>query len=130
MTELTDFTDPTPDLTDEEISLIRRAGGSEHLIRVCNCRLDELQQNGGTSVTSNSALKEVKKYLREWENLTEEKVDDFNHLGGSYFTELWNGNLYAAYSRADSNNSQILLETFSVVEINQDRPNHAPRVQA
>ena len=119
MEQLTHFTDTTPDLTDGEKELLRTAGASEALIVLCETETD---------LDRHSALQETKKYLREWENLTEEKVDEFSHLGGSFYSQMWDGNLYKAFSMADANNSEIMLDAFSVREINRDRPTYADKV--
>lgn len=125
MSELTDFTDPTPDVTSDERSLLRQAGASEKLHLMCQAQLEEIERADGKTPTRNSVLKEVKKYLREWENLDEESADDFSHLGGSFFSAIWDGDLYRAYSRADYNNQAIMVNVFGVREINNDRPMHA-----
>ncbi|AGM10845.1 hypothetical protein M192_gp034 [Halorubrum tailed phage 8] len=130
MTELTDFTDPTPDLTDHERRLLRWAGADERLIEVCSFDVTSMEstRDDGKAVTRNSALVEVKKYLREWESLTEEKAEDFTHYGGDFFSALWDGDLYRAWGRADYNNRAILLEVFGEYRINATRPEHAPEV--
>lgn len=120
MSELTHFTDTTADLTDHEKELLRTAGCSEALIELCDTETD---------LERHSALQETKKYLREWENLTEEKANEFRHLGGSFYTHLWDGNLYKAFTMADNNNSEIMLKAFSIREINRDRPSHADEVR-
>ena len=132
MEELTDFTDPTPDLTDQERTLLRWAGADERLIEVCNFDVSSMEKkrDDGKTVARNSALVEVKKYLREWENLNEDNADDFDHYGGHFFGALWDGDLYKAYSRADYNNQAILMEVFGVRRINSTRPAHAPEVTA
>lgn len=119
MNELTNFTDTTPDLTCIEKNLLRLAGASEELIQLCDTETD---------LDRHSALQETKKYLREWETLTGETTDEFTHLGGSFYSELWDGNLYKAFTMADNNNSEIMLNAFSVREINRDRPSHADEV--
>jgi len=124
MTELTDFTDPTPDLTEQERSLLRQAGASEKLLQMCNAEINGVIRDDGKAVNRHSVLQEVKKYLREWENLTEETVNEFDHYGGHFFTALWNGNLYDAYRRADYNNQALLLDAFGVRRINDDRDSH------
>jgi len=124
MTELTDYTDPTPDLTSKERSLLRRAGASEVLIQMCSVHLDGIEKRGGKQVTRNSVLQEVKKYTREWEDLNEDTADDFSHLGGGFFSAMWDGDLFAAYSQADSNNKAIMMERFGVRKINNHRPAH------
>ena len=124
MTELTDFTDPTPDLTDEERNLLRRAGASEELLQLCNQSIEGVIRDDGKEVDRHSVLSEVKKYLREWENLTEENAHSFEHVGGGFFSKMWEGNLYAAYGHADYNNQALMFEQFGVRKINDDRPNH------
>ncbi|AAL54942.1 hypothetical protein HfxHF1_145 [Halophage HF1] len=130
MTELTDFNDPTPDLTDQERTLLRWAGADERLIEVCQLDITSMEnkRGDGKDVTRNSALVEVKKYLREWESLTEDNAKDFDHYGGHFFSALWDGDLYEAYSRADYNNKAIMLEVFGVRRINSVRPAHAAEV--
>jgi hypothetical protein len=119
MTELTEFTDTTPDLTDEEKRLLKRAGASDALIEVCDADVD---------VERHSALQETKKYLREWESLTDENAEEFSPLGGHFYQALWDGDIYAAYSRADGTNRPIILEVFGVRKINRNRPRHASKV--
>lgn len=125
MTELTPLDDPTPDLTDKERNLLRRAGASEYLIQVANTPLDGVERRDGRPVPRNSTLIEVKKYLRTWEALTEENAADFSHYGGGFFSHLWNGDLWKALGSADANNRAILIETFGVVKLNQERPARA-----
>ena len=130
MTELTKFTDPEPDLTDKEKDLLRDAGASDALMEVCEYNIEDCpRRQDGKTVQSNSALREVKKYLREWESLTEEKLSEFSHLGGHFFSALWDGDLYSAYSRADYNNQTIMTEVFSQRRINRDKPTHAAEVE-
>ncbi|QIR31262.1 hypothetical protein M1M18_gp038 [Halorubrum virus Serpecor1] len=130
MTELTNFTDPTPDLTDHERRLLRWVGADERLIEVCSFDVTSMERKrgDGKAVTRNSALVEVKKYTREWESLTEENAEDFDHYGGHFFSALWDGDLYEAYTRADYNNKAIMLEVFDVRRINSTRPAHAAEV--
>lgn len=120
MTELTDFTDPTPDLTSDEKNLLRTAGASEHLITLCDAEVE---------VERHSVLEETKKYLREWENLTSETAEDFNHVGGHFYSAMWSGDLYNAYRRADGTNRPLLLEVFGAHHINQYKPTHATKVE-
>ena len=122
MTELTDFTDPTPDLTDDEKDLLREAGADEKLIELCDTQVNGIERN--------SSLQEVKKYLREWENLNEDTADGFTHLGGGFFTKMWNGNLWKAYGHADQNNKELMKEAFGLRRINNERPAHRSKIQA
>jgi len=121
-----------PNLTDHERRLLRWAGADERLIEVCEFDISsmERQRDDGKAVTRNSALVEVKKYLREWENLNEDNAEDFDHYGGHFFGALWDGDLYEAYSRADYNNQAIMREVFGLYRINATRPEHAPKVTA
>lgn len=132
MEDLTKFSDPTPDLTDQERTLLRWAGADERLIEVCQFDISSMEneRGDGKAVSRNSALTEVKKYLREWEALDEDNAEDFDHYGGHFFSALWDGDLYEAYSRADYNNQAILMEVFGVRRINSTRPAHAPEVTA
>ncbi|UBF20300.1 hypothetical protein M1M41_gp031 [Halorubrum sodomense tailed virus 4] len=135
MTELTDFTDPTPDLTDHERRLLRWAGADERLIEVCEFNIENMERgrDDGKAVTRNSALVEVKKYVRGTDYvdpaLTEENAEEFTPYGGHFFTALWDGHLYQAWSRADYNNQAVLLEVFGEYRINATRPEHAPEVR-
>jgi hypothetical protein len=136
MTELTDFNDPTPDLTDHERRLLRWAGADERLIEVCEFDIASMERDrdDGKAVYRNSVLEEVKKYLRGTDHvppsLTEEKVEEFTPYGGHFFTEMWEGDLYRAFSRADYNNQAILLEVFGLYRINATRPEGYPEVTA
>jgi hypothetical protein len=131
MSELTEFTDPTPDLTDEELAMLREAGASEELIEVCGLDIEEndLVRQDGKTVQRNSVLVEVKKYLREWGAETSVELADHANLGGHFFQQLWEGDLFRAYSRADYNNKAILGEVFSEREINREKPSHLSRAE-
>lgn len=130
MTELTNFTDPTTDLTDREKTLLRTAGASEELITMCDTKIDSLERQDGKPVDRHSVLQEVKKYLREWEDLDEDSAADYRHVGGGFFSKIWDGELYAAYNHADYNNRAIMTEAFTTWEINNDRSTHQSPIKA
>lgn len=124
MTELTDFTDTTPDLTDREKTLLRTAGASEELIEMCETEVDGLERADGKPVNRHSVLQEVKKYTRKWEDLDEDSAGNYTHLGGGFFSKMWDGELYAAYNHADYNNKAIMAEAFDARQINNGRKMH------
>lgn len=130
MTELTNFTDPTTDLTDREKTLLRVAGASEELIEMCETEIDSLERADGKPVDRNSVLEEVKKYIREWEDLDGDSAKGYTHVGGGFFSKIWDGELYAAYNHADRNNRAIMLEAFTTWEINNDRSTHQSPIKA
>jgi hypothetical protein len=125
-----------PNLNDHERRLLRWAGADERLIEVCQFDINsmESERKDGSSVYRNSVLEEVKKYVRGTDHvpplLTEENVEEFTPTGGHFFTAMWEGDLYRAYSRADYNNQAIMLEVFGEHRINTTRPENAPPVEA
>lgn len=134
MTDLTDYDDPTPDLTRTERDLLRLAGASEELILMCTVFLPDVppRRGQGRKPARNSVMEETKKYLRGTDfvsaPLTEDSTDEFEPYGGHFYQAMWDGDLYRAFSRADRNNSAIMLHVFSVYEINQDKPQNASPV--
>ena len=136
MEDLTKFNDPTPDLTDQEKTILRRAGADELLIEVCEFDISSMEneRGDGKDVYRNSAMEEAKKYVRGTDyvdaTLTEENAEKFTPYGGHFFTALWDGHLYEAYSRADYNNQAVLKELFGIRRINAARPAGYPEVTA
>ena len=134
MTELTDYNDPTPDLTEEERTVLQWAGASEQLIEMCQVDVTEIERRDGKKIQRNSILEEIKKYLRGTPaippQLNKENAEEFEPYGGHFFTAMWEGDLYRAYSRADHNNKPVMLEVFGTGRINRDRPAHASEVEA
>lgn len=128
MTDLTNFTDPTTDLTDREKTLLRTAGASEELIEMCDVEIESLERDDGRPVDRHSVLMEVKKYTRKWKDLDEDSASDYSHLGGSFFSKIWDGELYAAYNHADPNNRAIMAEAFDARQINRGRKMHQSSV--
>lgn len=124
MTELTNFTDPTTDLTRFEKDNLLLAGASEELIEMCETEVDGLVRRDGKPVDRNSVLEEVKKYTRKWETLDENSAPGFSHMGGGFFSKIWDGELYAAYNHADQNNKAIMAEAFDARQINEGRKMH------
>jgi hypothetical protein len=129
MNELTDFDDPAPDVTSDERTLLRKAGASEELIQMCQATLSAIRRHDGKTPTGNTVLKETKKYLRGTDHvgpqLTEDNAEEFSQYGGHFYTAMWEGDLYRAYSRADYNNQAIMTHVFGVRRINDHRPSHA-----
>ncbi|MFC7199550.1 hypothetical protein [Halospeciosus flavus] len=108
------------ELTDDHFDFLFNAGASPKLIEVVTKTLDELP----STVNRNSARSEVQKYVK-WGNLDGSvPPEEFSHIGGHFFTALWNGDLYEAFCRADLNNRKILLDVFGERRINTDRPDH------
>ena len=106
------------ELTEDHLDFLFRAGASPQLMIVIQMDDDELPQ----TVDRNSAHEEVLKYAR-WGDLDPDRSpSEFHHIGGHFFTALWNGDLYDAFTRADLNNRKILLLTFGERRINADRP--------
>lgn len=130
MTELTAFTDATPDLTRFEKDNLRLAGASEALIQMCDTEISYLKQSDGSPVDRHSVLTEVKKYTRKWEDLDEVSAHNFTHLGGGFFSKIWDGELYEAYNCADPNNKAIMLEAFNINQINSGRKMHQSPINA
>lgn len=125
------------DLTKAEKSLLKQAGASDALIRVVEFDLTKTEITQETydgeevRVERNSSLQEVKKYLRDTHSpamLTLENVNEFGHMGGHFFTALWEGDLYDAYSRADPNNKRIMEVLFTPQQVNEQKPAHRKMV--
>lgn len=133
MTQLTDYDDPKPDITKEERSLLRKAKASEELIQLCQVNIEEMQHIEGAIPTRHSVLQETKKYLRGTSvigpQLTEENAREFVPYGGHFYTAMWDGDLFRAYSRADPNNKAIMEEQFTVQQINREKPQNATPVR-
>jgi len=103
-------------ITEEHISFLRNAGASEKLITVINYSPED---NPGIGVSRNSAREEIKKYIM-WGKIDDDKdPQEFSHLGGGFFTQLWNGDLYNTYNRADLNNQTILTTVFGTDNIDR-----------
>ena len=101
-------------ITEEHINFLRNAGASEELIEVINYSPEPNPKNG---LVRNSAREEIKKYIM-WGDIDSEKdPQEFSQIGGGCFTQLWNGNLYDAYGRADLNNKDILTTVFGTDKI-------------
>lgn len=92
------------ELTIGHLRFIRDAGASEEMLDVL--RFDE----SSIGISRNSAKQEVKKYAF-WGNLDGD-TDEFTHLGGHFFSALWDGDLFGAWTRADLNNKAIVMEVF------------------
>ena len=119
MSETTDADSRTTvELTADHYDFLRQAGASRAMIRVLKHDADR----------RNSANKEIKKYVR-WGDLdTDENPEDFKHLGGHFFSALWEGDLFGAWRRADLNNKTILREVFGEegIIIDGKRQGHPP----
>ena len=106
------------ELTEDHLDFLFRAGASPQLIEIVQKTGDNLPQTVGR----NSAREEVLKYAR-WGSIGPDRdPEEFRPIGGHFFTALWNGDLYDAFTRADLNNRKILLLTFTERRINADRP--------
>lgn len=103
-------------ITEEHINFLRNAGASEELIEVITYSPED---NPGIGVSRNSAREEIKKYII-WGRIDSDKnPQEFSHLGGGFFTQLWNGDLYNTYNRADLNNQTILTTVFGTDNIDR-----------
>jgi hypothetical protein len=94
------------ELTNEHIEFLRDAGASEMLIAVLRFN------HTAIGINRNSARSEVQKYVY-WGALDDDcDPAAFSHLGGHFFSALWEGDLFGAWTRADSSNKTILREMY------------------
>jgi hypothetical protein len=102
----------SPEITNEHIRFLSKAGASDELI-------DLLQfPKEAAGVKRHSAREEIKSYIRYGE--FEKDPEQFGHIGGHFFSAMWDGDLFAAWLRADLNNKSLLLECFGTDELIQD----------
>lgn len=122
---LTEVGSNVPDLTEDELDLLRRAGASDATIRMCKQSIEGVVRPDGKEVDRHSVLQECKKYVRGTGSMdpfiTEENAEEFSEYGGSLFSHIWSGDLHDAYGRADPNNVALMEAVFSPVEVNRTR---------
>jgi hypothetical protein len=112
-------------LTEDEKDLLRRAGASNALLRLIDESTDGLVRYDGKSIVRHSARQECKKYVRDTHSpawIDEDSPESFTHMGGGFFSAMWDGDLYGAYCRADPNNKVLLQEVFTSYEVNRTKP--------
>jgi hypothetical protein len=108
----------------ELINLLRESGASDAFITLLKTNSEDV------GVERNSCRAEINKWVR-WNDgeINEEAVRELS-FGGGFFKEMWNGELYNAFKRADSSNKAILTEAFGLAYINSQRPAGRPKVTA
>lgn len=99
------------ELTNDHYNFVRNAGASEMLIQLAQF---SPQQAG---VTRNSIREQIRQHVF-WGDISEDNdPEQFSHLGGGFFTQIWEGKLYEAYCRADLNNQAILVTIYGTDRI-------------
>lgn len=91
------------ELTTDHYQFLREAGASDQIIAL-------IQFTDEQTGIRNSAREEVRKYAY-WGDL-DGSPDDFNHIGGHFFSAMWDGDLFEAWLRADMNNRRLMMELF------------------
>lgn len=105
-----DSTDPI-ELTEQHTSFLQEAGASQTFIQV----LETPKEDAG--VHRHSIRDEIRSYIR-YGTLTEDSDPaEFQATGGHFFTALWEGDLFAAWNRADPNNSALMMECLTQQDI-------------
>lgn len=92
------------ELTIGNLRFIRDAGASEAILDLIKFPAESI------GINRNSARQEVRKYVF-WDDL-DGNPDEFDHLGGHFFTAMWDGDLFEAWVRADLNNKVLMMEVF------------------
>jgi hypothetical protein len=101
------------ELTTDHLTFFKEAGASEIFLKLVQVNPMD------AGVHRNSTQEEAKKYV--YLGYLEGDPGEFSHEGGFFFTEMWAGNLYEAFCKADINNSILLKEVFGENSINNDR---------
>lgn len=110
------------ELTSKHFTFFREAGASEIFLKLIQVDPKD------AGVPRNSVREEAQKYV--YLGYLDENPEKFNHEGGFFFTEIWDGNLYEGFrNKADIVNATLLQAVFGETSINEDRPSSdAPKV--
>lgn len=105
------------ELTSEHLAFFREAGASEIFLKLI--QIDPKD----AGVYRNSVQQEAKEYV--YLGYDDENPEKFSYEGGFFFTDIWDGNLYEAFNKADLMNASLLKIVFGESSINEDRPSSA-----
>lgn len=91
-------------ITDEHKQFLKEAGASAVFLEYLNFSEESV------GISRHSPKEEVRSYI--FHNCFDGEPEMFDHVGGHFFSALWDGNLFRAWTRADLNNRTLMQACF------------------
>lgn len=112
---MSDYNTPSEvELTTEHIAFVSKAGASDVFIDLLTFPKEE------AGVSRHSIRQEIREEVYWGRISPENDPAAFSPRGGHFFSAMWDGELFWAWTRADLNNKMLLQECFGFDRIVQD----------